>query len=212
MSHIYIDSKYRLIWAHLVSPAHLTHLTVTFMPTQCAHDMPFLPNLRFLRITGNQSSGLDCAPLLSCAKCPSLETFELEPPTVKPVSWIEVTPDTQLDLKHLRSYHGPDNYAPVFAQSASLVHAVLWRAGVTAPDSILFELVQLAPMLKSLKFVVFRPSRSTLDAIAGFRMLEELVMDLRGWQLSGTARQVKISTYIDLFCCVSHPDSSSASR
>jgi hypothetical protein len=184
LPHIYIEDELNQGWCHLASPAHLTHLTVTSMSAEEALLLPVLLELRFLRICRNSGSSLQCSHLLSGGKCPVLETFEMDAPTQHLDPQIIVTPDVEFDLPKLRSYRGPDTFAPMFARRAALIHASLWCAQHPSAEAhttraILVQLSQLSPALKTLELRDCRTSTSTLDAIGGFPMLDELVIDLR---------------------------------
>jgi hypothetical protein len=180
--HIHVEHTFNRPWPCLVSPPHLTHLTVPSMSAADAQRVPCLPHLRSLRILQNHTLILECSLFLSGGKCPNLESFDLEPCTNRRDSWMDVNPDLEFHLPNLRSYRGPHTYAPIFARSASLVHASLWCAGAnTIEAELLRRLAEFAPALERLQASIFRPTAWILDAIGRFLALEELVMELRGW-------------------------------
>jgi hypothetical protein len=171
------------VWCLLLSPAHLTHLSVPMRMK--FREIPPLPLLRFLHVYGGAKLGPRWERFLSSGGCPGLETFEMEPDAPDVDYSVAVTPRIQFDLPKLRSYRGPDVYAPMFAWTASLVHASLWRApkdNITI-TTILSQLCQLAPALKTLHLCTLRIGTPTIDAIGGFCALEKLVIHLEAKHL-----------------------------
>jgi hypothetical protein len=193
---IYVDDKYLFDqrWDQLASPAHLTHLTLSFASAQGFQNLPCLPGLRFLHIPRHDEFDQHYARFMAAGKCPNLETFELEP-SIYFDTHITVIPGITFHLPKLRSYLGPAAYIPLFAQSTSLAHASLWRANILSlkerlKPAVLRQLGRFAPGLKTLKLCSFCITKSMLNAIGGFRALEEVVIDLT--EASLVIREVRI--------------------
>jgi hypothetical protein len=181
LSHIHVEHLCAMdqVWCPLLSPAHLTRLSVPMRMT--SGELPALPHLRHLHLYGSAKLGPRWEQFLSSGKCPDLETFEMEPYTSDKGYTVAVTPCKRFDLQRLRSYRGPDVYAPMFAWTASLVHASLWRAPKNDMKitKILSQLCQFAPALKSLHLCTLRIGTPTIDATGGFCALEELMIHLK---------------------------------